>query len=1033
MELHKITSLLESIKSFLVARRKELKTPEDRPLHPRIVNQERDGCVLFTWNDFSSLTKTETAVTHVGIYDHVSRSHKVIWIYNQKIKIVSCSINQERSLLALTLVTKNSSSQEPHQGQDKYSAFLAELQATGERVFSLNLERPNFLKVQFLYPSGKEVNTTREAHMLVFLHKESIGLYHIPLARMGDKGVIMNDQPRTEQIVNKFVWCQWDGLTQTLHYVHNTRHSANPDKIYPKYSCLQFYQNARFDNMVSGPLENVHMAGAFENVHVAGAFENVHVGGALENVHVGGAFENVHVGGAFEKSSCKNVHVGGILENFNVCGAFENVQLDVPLNFPFPYIRSASRCRYTESPLCPGIPDADLNIQVLSQSNGSVCICYQHLIRSRKSQKSEEKHNDIDINYYILMVHHAKTIHGCINGIDKSTVHNRRLLFQWSGDYLMVMLPGTFLHLLNVSIEYEPCHHILLHNKPNSTVTKIRRSSSTRSSSSLYEDKSTTEDEAMPSASSMSPDETSTSQDESPTVPKSTSQPAVFPVTNLMGPNIRSLIPCFGFLRETSGNGLVFDQKNCVVWQAVIKPEILLQYFYTTSYTNKLSIVHYILTRVKDLFIIKKLFENICEDVTNTKLKLFLAEYLVASTYISMKRQLEKDILRLLPFTSVEPYKGQLERNQSEERMATVTYSSVDSINITSKTARERHFRQSEDLWDSLRRMLQLKQIEPEPRYKLDAISKFLDKQLKEKVKEDHSSSFLDEEKDFPSISKQSSGLSTRSSSSAESTFGSVPDFLNRISRETPGINKQVENCLTDHLEQYLKKEWRIKAKNIAQEFVACQAVQTKQLCHFLWNVCGQENSSDETQPKLYECGSVEDYNMFLLLERYYLTLTEISFPFPPGFHTYFTSMAFRCLNITLFLQYVERGVLKLTGGFMIQLLSDLSDEGEEFNLKYHIISKLPKHQAEECFKVWKHPCTAAFFAKKQTANILQLGKEIDKKTLASVKASRSYNDVNPEDQESTSFVPLTSLLQHFEDTVSVMAWHVSTIWRFVN
>ena len=52
---------------------------------------------------------------------------------------------------------------------ENYSAFLAEIQAANSRVFSLNLERPHFLKVQFLYlghPSAKE------CHMIVMLHKE---------------------------------------------------------------------------------------------------------------------------------------------------------------------------------------------------------------------------------------------------------------------------------------------------------------------------------------------------------------------------------------------------------------------------------------------------------------------------------------------------------------------------------------------------------------------------------------------------------------------------------------------------------------------------------------------------------------------------------------------------------------------------------------------------------------------------------------------------------------------------------------------
>ena len=45
-----------------------------------------------------------------------------------------------------------------------------------------------------------------------------------------------------------------------------------------------------------------------------------------------------------------------------------------------------------------------------------------------------------------------------------------KTVFKWinildTGDYLMVMLPGHFVHLLNVGIEFEPCQHILLHGK----------------------------------------------------------------------------------------------------------------------------------------------------------------------------------------------------------------------------------------------------------------------------------------------------------------------------------------------------------------------------------------------------------------------------------------------------------------------------------------------------------------------------------------------------------------------------------------
>ena len=71
---------------------------------------------------------------------------------------------------------------------DLYQAFLAELQSTEPRVFSLNLKRHSFLKVQFLYPdvnptsgsrsgSGSGSSFPRHSCMIVMLHKECQWLF----------------------------------------------------------------------------------------------------------------------------------------------------------------------------------------------------------------------------------------------------------------------------------------------------------------------------------------------------------------------------------------------------------------------------------------------------------------------------------------------------------------------------------------------------------------------------------------------------------------------------------------------------------------------------------------------------------------------------------------------------------------------------------------------------------------------------------------------------------------------------------------
>lgn len=57
---------------------------------------------------------------------------------------------------------------------EKYSAFLAEIKAESPRVFSLNLERQVFIKVQFLYEDKRTDDRVKkeETYMLVMLHKE---------------------------------------------------------------------------------------------------------------------------------------------------------------------------------------------------------------------------------------------------------------------------------------------------------------------------------------------------------------------------------------------------------------------------------------------------------------------------------------------------------------------------------------------------------------------------------------------------------------------------------------------------------------------------------------------------------------------------------------------------------------------------------------------------------------------------------------------------------------------------------------------
>lgn len=79
---------------------------------------------------------------------------------------------------------------------------------------------------------------------------------------------IMKDQPKTEQLVRKFFWCQWDAMHQRLYYIHYRKHSEGEKNHFQAIlSSIQFYQNAQHDNTVSSlPFIQLKVLQYFRNI-----------------------------------------------------------------------------------------------------------------------------------------------------------------------------------------------------------------------------------------------------------------------------------------------------------------------------------------------------------------------------------------------------------------------------------------------------------------------------------------------------------------------------------------------------------------------------------------------------------------------------------------------------------------------------------------------------------------------------------------------------------------------------------------------
>ncbi|CAC5365319.1 unnamed protein product [Mytilus coruscus] len=120
-----------------------------------------------------------------------------------------------------------------------------------------------------------------------------------------------------------------------------------------------------------------------------------------------------------------------------------------------------------------------------------------------------------------------------------------------------------------------------------------------------------------------------------------------------------------------------------------------------------------------------------------------------------------------------------------------------------------------------------------------------------------------------------------------------------------------------------------------------------------------------------------------------------------------------------LFLQYVDHGVIQLTGEFLARVLADIKDTEEGVTTKHQLISRLPKSFMEECYRQWNHPTCQHYLACKQVASRLtESHLQGNKETFGMLdqdlfRRNRAESDTSRIDV--VTFAPLTSFLHMLE------------------
>ncbi|NXJ05964.1 GSAP protein, partial [Odontophorus gujanensis] len=206
-----------------------------------IVNVERNGKIIYTW-------KGSQRNTHIGLYDLQTKENEHLYMFEKDLRIISCSINSERTLLAVSFHqhTEEERVTQLLQSVSKYLTLLIEIHPINNvRVLKAV---DSCVRVQFLYPvEGR--NTSTESHLLLVSEDKYIEQFDIHIAEEEHKVVIQNSgQLPRARVADDLIWAQWDMAEQRLFYIV-------PKESRSTLRCVQFYPDENFNSTLESQLD----------------------------------------------------------------------------------------------------------------------------------------------------------------------------------------------------------------------------------------------------------------------------------------------------------------------------------------------------------------------------------------------------------------------------------------------------------------------------------------------------------------------------------------------------------------------------------------------------------------------------------------------------------------------------------------------------------------------------------------------------------------------------------------------------------
>ncbi|NXN65385.1 GSAP protein, partial [Himantopus himantopus] len=187
--------------------------------------------------------------THIGLYDLQTKQNEHLYMFERDLCIISCSVNNERTLLAVSFrqYTEEERVSRLLQSVSKYLTLLIEIHPINNvRVLKAV---DSCVRVQFLYPvEGR--NTSTGSRLLLVSEDKYVEQFDIPVVAEEEHKVVIQNSgqlPRA-RVADDLIWAQWDMMEQRLFYIV-------PKESRSTLKCVQFYPDENFNSILESHLD----------------------------------------------------------------------------------------------------------------------------------------------------------------------------------------------------------------------------------------------------------------------------------------------------------------------------------------------------------------------------------------------------------------------------------------------------------------------------------------------------------------------------------------------------------------------------------------------------------------------------------------------------------------------------------------------------------------------------------------------------------------------------------------------------------